>query len=134
MPTGEGLGEALDRAYRRRNVTQDEAARECGTSQATFSKWLDGARPREERWPQIAAFLGLPVERVAEMVPPATGGPRARSRDQDRLRLRALEEQFHKERLRREALAEEIERFRADVLEALAEMRTELLESRTPSP
>lgn len=72
LARGLALGRKLEQARKRRGLTLAQVADSLSVSKPTVWAWEKGkARPVDERFPAIAAVLGLPVEELLELQGPA---------------------------------------------------------------
>ncbi|TDH35684.1 XRE family transcriptional regulator [Pseudohoeflea suaedae] len=61
------LSKMLENEQARRGMTEREIAAKFGWGQQTFSTWKKGSVPRPIRYPDIASFLRIKPEEVAEL-------------------------------------------------------------------
>jgi len=106
---GQPLASALANELWNRDMTQDEAAKELGTTQQNLGKWINGrTRPSDSAIPAIARFLGMTEERVEKL-----RGPTRRTAPGERALLRhrveELEEKMSAQDLRSEELLRRLE-------------------------
>lgn len=63
------VGVLLGKTAARKGVSHQTAGESIGVSQATFSRWVIGDNvPASRYWTRIARFLGIPRDRVAELI------------------------------------------------------------------